>query len=274
MKRVLVTGSAGFIGKWVCEQLSNRDIEPVSFDRPRSIMDRGDLHIAMHNVDGVINLAGMLGTPEIFGAEYEAAMVNVMGAINVFDMAAIDQIPVVQIGTGHKGQPNPYAITKGAAEDIGLSRAQYLGERIVVVRAFHVYGEGQKAPAPHGPSLVRKIIPSFVCRALTGMDIEVTNDGEQVIDLVYVDDVAKVLVDALTAEPGSILQAGTGKPISVNQAARDVRTWACSTSHIVHTSGRLGEPPGAVVVADDPLCTNPWPYRLAEVVEWYRRTLK
>lgn len=270
MKRVLVTGSKGFIGQWVCRELTARGVEPVPFDHPRTILDRDDLNVAVSNVDGVINLAGMLGTPEIFGAEHEAAMVNIIGAINVYDVAAIDGIPVVQIGTGHKGQPNPYAITKAAAEDLGLCRAQYLNERIVVVRAFHVYGEGQKAPMPYGPSNVRKIIPSFVCRALHNMDIEVTGDGQQLIDLVYVADVARVLVDALTAEPGCLLQAGTGKSVSVEQVAHDVRTWVGSKSRIVTGMRRMGEPAGAVVVADDPLCFNPWPYRLEETIKWYR----
>lgn len=273
MKRVLVTGSNGFIGQWVVDALKTRGIEPIPFDRPRSVLDRDDLHSAMAAVDGVINLAGMLGTPEIFGAEYEAACVNVLGAINVFDMAAIDNIPVVQIGTGHKGQPNPYAITKAAAEDIGLCRAHYLQEKIIVVRAFHVYGEGQKPPPPHGTAAVRKIIPSFVCRALTNMAIEITGDGSQLIDLVYVEDVSNVLVDALFAARGSTLQAGTGKAISVLQAAHDVRAWTASQSGIVHTGPRLGEPAGAVVVADDPLCSNAWPHRLTETVDWYRRAL-
>jgi UDP-glucose 4-epimerase len=273
MKRVLVTGSTGFIGKWVVEELGSRGIEPVPFDGPRTVLDRDDIHSAMSLADGVINLAGLLGSPELFGSEYEAACVNILGAINVFDMAAIDRIPVVQIGTGHKGWPNPYAITKAAAEDLGLCRARYLNEKIIVVRAYHVYGEGQKAAPPHGTSTVRKIIPSFICRALTGMDIEVTGDGSQLIDLVYVQDVAKVLVDALWAEPGSTLEAGTGKAVSVLQAAHDVKAWTASPSDIVHTGPRLGEPAGAVVVAGDPLCSNPWPHRLTETVEHYRRLL-
>lgn len=271
MRRVLVTGSTGFIGRWVVDDLARRGIEPVPFDSPRTVLNRDDVHSAMSGVDGVINLAGLLGSPELFGSEYEAACVNILGALNVFDMAAIDGIPVVQIATGHKGQPNPYAITKAAAEDLALCRAQYLNEKIVVVRAYHVYGPGQKPPPPHGRATVRKIIPSFVCRALTGMDIEVTGDGSQLIDLVYVEDVAKVLVDALWVEPGAILEAGTGKAVSVLQAAHDVKAWTTSPSSIVHTGLRLGEPAGAVVVAGDPLCFNPWPHRLTETVEHYRR---
>ena len=277
MRRALVTGSAGFIGRWVGEALSTRGIEPVAFDRPNSVLDRGALANAMADVDGVINLAGVLGTPEMFGSERHAAEVNVLGAVNVYDAALARGCPVVQIGTGHKGQPNPYAITKGAAEDIGLARARYRGEPITVVRAFHVYGMGQHAPPPHGSSGVRKIIPSFVCRALTGMDLEVSGDGSQLIDLVHVSEVAEVLVYALWAPPGALLQAGTGKPMTVTKAALDV-VRACEgmtglRSRIVHAGPRMGEPPGAVVVADAPSCSNPWPYRLQETIDWYRTRL-
>lgn len=273
MKRVMVTGSAGFIGSWVREALTLKGIETVSFDHPSTILDRSALAHAMGGVQGVINLAGVLGTPELLGSEHQAVLVNAVGAVNVFDLARSYGIPVVQIGTGHKDQPNAYAISKGAAEDLALARAQWTGQRISVVRAFHVYGEGQKATAPHGPSPVRKIIPSFVCRALTGMDIEISHEGDQLIDLVYAEDVATVLVDALVAPPGSLLQAGTGKAIAVEQVAHDVKAWCQSRSRIVHTGPRPGEPAGAVVVADAPLCPNPWPHRLTETVEWYRRQL-
>lgn len=276
MRRVLVTGSAGFIGRWVCEALARRGIEPVQYDRPYSVLDRGELDRAICGAEGVINLAGALGTAELFdgNAQRHAAEVNILGAINVYDAARVFDVPVVQIGTGHKGQPNPYAITKAAAEDIGLARARWQGERITIVRAFHAYGIGQHAPPPHGRSAVRKIIPSFVCRALTGMDIEVSGDGSQIIDLVHVGEVAEVLVDAFAVDPGSVLQAGTGKPVTVTKAALDV-AHACESltglrSRIRFGRPRLGEPPGAVVVADAPMCPSAWPYRLSETIEWYR----
>lgn len=273
MKRVLVTGSGGFIGWWVTQELANAGIEPVPFDRPNSVMDKPTLAATMSQVDGVINLAGMLGTSETFGNEYDAAYVNILGAINVYDAAALFKLPVVQIGTGHKGQPNPYAITKACAEDLALARAEFLREHIVIVRAYHAYGAGQKAPAPHGPSPIRKIVPSFVCRALTGMDLEINGDGEQLIDLVHAEDVARTLVLALSADPGAIIEAGTGKPTTVLDAARTIIEVCRSTSNITFIPPRPGEPVGASVVAAEPACSNAWPYLLDETVTWYRRSL-
>jgi UDP-glucose 4-epimerase len=269
---VLVTGGRGFIGQAVIRELVSRGIVAVPFDHPYDVRNIDEL-AKFSAVDGVINLAGILGTAETIGEEYEAAHVNILGALNVFD--AFRNVPIVQIATGHEGQPNPYALTKACITGLALSRAQWMGQKIAVVRAYHVYGPGQKMCAPHGHSKVRKIVPSFVARALTGMPIEINGDGKQKVDLVYVDDCAKVLVDALTGPYGTVLDAGTGVKTTVLQAAHDVLVAAgVEKSEFRFGPMRKGEPEGAVVVAGAPLCSNPWPYRLVETVDWYREKLE
>lgn len=272
MTRVLVTGGHGWIGRAVCRELEARGDDALAYDHVGGydVLNLEQLRSEISSSDGVINLAGLLGTAELIGAERAGVEVNITGALNVFDAAAECGVPVVQIGTGHKGQLNPYAITKGAAEDLALCRAIYRDELITVVRAYHVYGPGQKMCPPHGTATVRKIIPSFVCRALTGMDLEVYGNGAQLIDLVYVDDVARILVDALAGPYGRVFEAGTGKATTVKCAAEDVLLAVSSSSRVTHLSMRSGEPEESRIVADEPLCLNPWPYRLVEVVESYR----
>lgn len=272
--RVLVTGGAGFIGKYVAAELKQRGHTVVLFDGHHNITDFKALASAAEPCDGIINLAGQLGTEEMIGAEARAVRVNIEGAVNVYDTAAALGIPVVQIGTGHKGQPNPYAITKAAAEELGLARAQWRGEKITVVRAFHAYGPGQKIPPPHGTARVRKIIPSFICRALTGMPLEVWGSGEQQIDLVHVEDVARQLVEGLGGPWGRVREAGTGVATTVNQAAWDVIKATDSNSDVVHLPMRLGEPEGACVVAEWPKALTHWPYGLLPTIDWYRRELR
>jgi len=271
-----VTGSSGFIGRHVTAELERRGDVVVPLDRPRlDITHAPDVVEAMRGADAVINLAGLLGTPELFGNERRAAEVNILGALAIYDVAARRGIPVVQIGTGHKGQPNPYAITKGCAEDLGLARARWRGEKITVVRAYHVYGPGQLPGPPHGPASVHKFFPTFACRALTGVPLELHGGGGQLIDPVHVADVAETLCDAISGPYGEVVEAGCGKAFSVAQVAEGIVAAAAPgwSAALMAAPVRAGEPEGAEVVAAGPVCRNPWPHLLAETVEWYREWL-
>ncbi len=272
--RVLVTGGAGFIGQAVKVDLEHRGHVFVPFDHGHDVCDPADVVQMAVGCDAIINLAGVLGTAETVGAEQAAARVNILGALSVADAAKRIGVPMVQIGTGHKGQPNPYAITKACAEDLLLARAQWCGQDINVVRAFHAYGPGQKVCSPHGEAKVRKIVPSFVCRALTGMPLEVNGSGNQLIDLVHVAEVARILVDALDGPVwGQVIEAGTGLATSVLSAAERIIDVCGSSSTIVRVPMRDGEPVVSRVVAERPASVKLWAYGLDETVRYYERML-
>jgi UDP-glucose 4-epimerase len=268
--RVLVTGGGGFIGQAVRRHLEANGDEFVSFDHPNDIRSFPAVTNAIAGADGVINLAGILGTEETLSQESKLIDVNIGGALVVASACQRAGVPLVQIGTGHRGQLNVYAITKACAEDLLLARAKWSGASINVVRAFHAYGPGQKAPPPYGEATVRKIIPAFVCAALRGDTIKVNGTGLQLIDLVHVDDVARVLVDALDGPYGHTFDAGTGKGVTVMQAARDVVKACESTSKIELVPMRRGEPLVSEVVAKWPHRKfRPWP-TLDDTIEYYR----
>jgi UDP-glucose 4-epimerase len=281
--KVLVTGSSGFIGRHLRAELCQRGHVVIPFDQPQDIRSVADVERALfgRDIGAVVNLAGMLGTPELLGAERQAAETNILGAVNIYDAAKrYGGVPVVQIGTGHKGQPNPYAITKACAEDLGLARARWLGEKITVVRAYHVYGPGQIPGPPHGPAKVHKFFPTFACNALEGLPLELCGGGGQLIDPVHVSDVAVALADAIDGPYGTVTEAGCGKPVSVAQVAEDIaraagRTmpWALVPWALVGVAPRPGEPGFAEVVAASPVCRNPWPYLVPETIAWYREWL-
>jgi UDP-glucose 4-epimerase len=272
--RVLVTGGAGFIGAAVRSNLLLRGHSFIPFDHGHDICDHNDVQREALTCEAIINLAGVLGTSETVGADRWPARVNILGALTVADAAKDLGVPMVQIGTGHKGQPNPYAITKACAEDLLLARAQWCGQNINVVRAFHAYGPGQKVCPPHGEAKVRKIVPSFVCRALTGMPIEVNGSGRQLIDLIHVAEVARILVDAIDGPVfGQVIDAGTGLATTVLDAAEQIIDACGSTSRIVLVPMRDGEPVASRVVSDHPESPKRWPYGLDETIRYYERTL-
>jgi nucleoside-diphosphate-sugar epimerase len=268
-----VSGGAGFIGSAVRRLLEARGDTMVSFDHPLDVRAYSTvLHFAS-GVDGVINLAGILGTAETIDNEGPSIAVNIQGALNVADACRFHDIPMVQIGTGHRGQLNPYAVTKACAEDLVLTRAMWSGLKANVVRAFHAYGPGQKAPPPYGTATVRKIIPSFVCAAIRQDPLIVNGTGLQRIDLVHVDDVAAALVEGLGYPYGRTLEAGTGTDVSVQDAARDVVAAVGTHTTIRYVPMRPGEPTYSEVFAKEPAVpARPWP-SLDDTIAYYREML-
>jgi UDP-glucose 4-epimerase len=132
---------------------------------------------------------------------------------------------------------------------------KYRNTKVNIVRAVNAYGPRQLAVAPFGPGKVRKITPSFVCRALTHMDVEVYGDGSQVSDMVYVADVAKALVNAMAkAHMGEVfdvpVEVGPEVNSTVQEVAELIIAISGSQSKIVNLPMRPGEIPGAVVKAD------------------------
>ena len=285
MRTVLVTGGAGFIGSYVVEDLIERGYEVSILDTrgrrvPGAVTFLGDTRDAISTAeaisrsDGVIHLAGVLGTAEMVANPRTAVESNIMGAVNVFEGAVAAGVPVVNIAIGNYWMDNPYSISKDTADRFSRMFNEYRGGRITTVRTFDAYGPRQVPSAPFGPSRVRKIIPAFVCRALSDRPIEIYGDGEQIIDLIYAADVARILVDALerTERAGpdaTVTEAGSGIPISVKDVAERVIEYAGKGS-IVHLPMRPGEKPGAVIVAKSKLPNAvPLDVGLPQTIDYY-----
>lgn len=275
--KIGVTGGSGFIGSHVVDRLHELGHQAVLFDR-RSAEFRfvdgqaqhvpvfmGDVmdpvataELAAH-VDGIIHLAAVLGTQETVANPVPAVMTNVRGSLNIFEACTAYDIPVVNICVGNTGMANPYSASKTCAETLGLMYLRDRGLRINQIRAVNAYGERQSMAAPYGPARVRKIMPAFIARALTGAPIEVYGDGRQVSDMVYVGDVAAALVRAVEAAAGGtcapeVMQIGPMQSATVLQVAELVQDEADELGYpqvdIVHLPMRPGETPGAHVTAD------------------------
>jgi len=278
MKHVLVTGGNGFIGGYVVEELQARGHSVSILDRHHVV---GDVHPAtglyfgdikdatlvteaVSHVDGVIHLAGVLGTQETIGNPLPAAETNILGGLNVINACSQYDVPLINIAVGNYWMDNTYSITKNTVERFVKMKAKEEGRVMASVRALNAYGPGQVAAAPYGPSRVRKIMPSFVCRALSGEPIEIYGNGSQVMDMIYVDDVARILVSALVAlsqgKKFTTIEAGTGVRTTVNDIAEEVVNQVFSqTGKIVtvtHLPMRPGEEEDSVVLGDPSTLTQ------------------
>jgi UDP-glucose 4-epimerase len=250
MTVTLVTGGNGFIGRYVVDKLHSQQREVIVLDRhvhpwdyptPHCEFYYGDIrdstHVAeaMAHADSWIHLAGVLGTQETIDDPRPAVETNITGGLNVLEAAARYKLPGVNIAVGNYWMNNPYSITKNTVERFAQMYNYHRGTQVTNVRVMNAYGPGQSVAAPFGPSKVRKITPSFICRLLTGLPIEIYGDGLQVMDMIHVRDVADILVAALlhTEQNGAVraarrndrldwgsMEAGTGRRTTVAQIAK------------------------------------------------------
>lgn len=297
--KVLVTGSSGFIGGYVLEELISRGHTPIAFDRhdkgwrPEGaelflgdITDEVAITEAVAHSDAFIHLAGVLGTQETIKNPNPAAFTNIQGGLNLFKASAQYKVPGVNIAVGNYWMNNTYSITKSTMERFAHMFNTESGTNITIVRALNAYGPRQVAAPPYGPSKVKKIMPAFINRALDGEPIEVYGDGSQVMDMIYVGDVAQVLVSAMEHHietgkpngPDSVYEAGSGNDTTVYQIAQAVNE-ACGQNrdNITNLPMRPGEPEKSIVLGDpgtleglDLRPFKPLDEGIKETVEYFR----
>lgn len=282
MRAIGVTGGNGFIGTWVCRELKDLGYKTVVFDHIKrsdtwvypyadeqfygDVKDESDVFELAGHVDGIIHLAAILGTQETIQKPIPSILTNIVGSVNVFEAATHYDIPVVYIGVGNhffrnEGATGSYTVSKACAEDYARMFTAYRSSKISVVRPVNAYGPGQSISSPFGSSKVRKIMPSFICRALTDQPIEVYGDGTQISDCVYVQDVAKVLASTLVFSANEnihfkeVIEVGPKNSYTVLDIANFVSEYVSqktgkSPVDIEHLPMRPGELPNSIIQAN------------------------
>jgi UDP-glucose 4-epimerase len=255
-----VTGGNGFIGHHITSELQNRGHDVLVFDhvnRPTTaelmlgdIRDRTAVFELAAHVDGIIHLAAVLGTQETIGNALPAVETNMIGGINILEAANQYGLPLVYAGVGNYWMNNTYSTTKTAVERLLYQFRDEQNARFATVRPVNAYGPGQRVAPPFGPGKVKKIMPAFSCRALTGQPLEVYGSGQQISDMIYVEDVANVFATTLehlenSPVPKYSIEAGPTESLTVRQVAEQVINKASIltgfTSEIIDLPMRPGE---------------------------------
>lgn len=248
--RVVVTGGTGFVGAATVRVLAAAGLEVHAVDlRPPSPRRPLPSAVTVHRLDAgspafaalvrrlrpqaVIHLAAQtrvaaslrdpLGDFEANVAMTArvarwAAEAGARRLVFASSAAVYGQPQAVPLPESAPCRPlSPYGLHKLLAEQYLLGAAHLYGLEVVVLRYANVYGPGQEAGLEGG------VVASFVERALAGLPLRVEGDGLQTRDFVFVDDVARANLLALTAAaPGAVLNVGTGQQVSVRQLAEQV----------------------------------------------------
>ena len=262
MKKILITGGAGFIGSHLCEGLLARGYQVRVLDSliygkrewipaacefmEGDIRDMGTCAKAAAGMDGVLHCAAMSRS----GPSQEQIDVctgsNITGTQNMLLAArdaGVKRFIYSGSSTYYGNRPPPhreddpadilniYGLTKRVGEQYALLFDQDFNLPSLVLRYFNVYGPRQ--PETGAYALVLGI---FLRRAADGQVLEIHGDGSQRRDFVHVRDVAAANIAALESTVrGTVFNVGSGTSLSVKELADMI------SPNQIHTPGRKGD---------------------------------
>jgi nucleoside-diphosphate-sugar epimerase len=266
--RILVTGGAGFIGRWVVGDLLDRGHSVLAADnlvagRPENLdefagragfegLEEGDVRDEaacrrwVRGVDAVAHLAASISVQESIDDPATTFDNDVVGTFRLLEasraagarflfMSTCMVYDRASAATGiaedHPVRPaSPYAAAKLSGEALTLSFGLAYRQPVTVVRPFNTYGPYQRSVGEGG------VVAIFTRRSLAGEPILIYGDGTQTRDLLYATDCARFVGDALLSDAvaGRIVNAGTGHDVSVNDLAATIEPDATRIHHIDH----------------------------------------
>ena len=265
---VAVTGGAGFIGAQTCRALLEAGhrvtaVDDLSHGRREALPPGVELvvldvrapqlaeELAGRKPDAVLHLAAQMDVRRSVADPVHDASVNVLGTVNALEAASrAGARRFVFASSGgavygeqsefpareeHPRRPaSPYGVSKLCGEEY-LELKRRGGLSAASLRYANVYGPGQDPLGEAG------VVAIFLHRMLSGGEPVINGDGEQTRDFVYVDDVARANLLALTGSAGGPLNVGTGCETSVNELARKLARAAGYGRPIAHAPPAPGE---------------------------------
>ena len=318
--KVLITGSAGFIGGHLYEKLKKEGNEVMGFDnwshpsknpinaemhtydirdnRPVYQM-RADgmlvklespLNIAIEWSDIVYHLAAQIHVDKSIKNPKETIDINVNGTLNILEACRKYSRKLVfassseVYGTSQKeymdethplDAQSPYAASKVAGDRLCKAYIDTYGCDICILRNFNTFGPYQN-DGGEGTSY-GAVIGIFTRAALRGEPLQIFGDGNQERDYIYITDALKGY--ELASVYNGVLNIGSGRTISINDLARNVKDLTGSKSEIVHIGARPGEVSRlcADITRAKKLGFSPttdFRKHLKEYIDWYAGTLQ
>jgi nucleoside-diphosphate-sugar epimerase len=264
---ILLTGGAGFIGRWVAKKLlddghhvwilddlsNGREANIEEFrDHPGlkafikgSILNETLLEslFSQHHFDLCYHLGASINVQDSIDDPRTTFNNDTVGTFYILEQCRKYNVKIVFMSTcmvydrcteltgiaeHHPVKPaSPYAGAKIAAENMVLSYYYAYGLPSVVIRPFNTYGPFQKTGGEGG------VVAIFIKNKLSGQTLNIYGDGTQTRDLLYVEDCARFVVEAgySNAVDGQIVNAGLGRDISINELAELI---VGDKSRIVH----------------------------------------
>ena len=264
MKRILVSGGAGFIGSHLCTRLVNEGHDVIcldnfftgSKDNIKHLMGNHHFEVVRHDVtypysaevDEIYNLACPASPIHYQHDPIQTAKTSVMGAINMLGLAMRLDAKILQASTSevygdpiihpqpesYWGNVNPvgyrscYDEGKRCPETLFMDYYRQNQTRIKIIRIFNTYG-------PRMLPNDGRVVSNFIIQALNNEDITIYGDGKQTRSFQYIDDLIEGMVRMMDTEDDFTGPINIGNPneFPVLELAERVIRMTGSTSKIV-----------------------------------------
>lgn len=265
MKRVLVTGGAGFLGSHLCKRLLAEGNEVICLDNyftgsKRNILPlmnepyfepvRADVCTPYFaEVDEIYNLACPASPVHYQYNAIKTVKTSVMGALNMLGLAKRLNVKILQASTSEVygdpvvhpqpesywgnvnciGERSCYDEGKRCAETLFVSYHKQNGVKTKIARIFNTYG-------PNMHPCDGRVVSNFIVQALRNKDITVAGDGSQTRSFQYVDDLIEGFLRLMATEDEFIGPVNIGNPgeFTILQLAEKIIELTGSHSKIVY----------------------------------------
>jgi len=273
MKRILVTGGAGFLGSFLCEKLLKEGNEVISLDNYFSGNKRNIEHLLAnsrfetirHDVTQPIHLE----VDEIYNFACPASPVHyqhnpvhttktcVMGAINMLELARNVKAKIIQASTSEiygdplvhpqkeeywgnvntMGARSCYDEGKRAAETLFFDYHKQYSVEIKIIRIFNTYG-------PRMSIDDGRVVSNFIVQALRGEDLTIYGKGDQTRSFCFVDDLVEGITNFMNLKSDEIgpINLGNSEEFTILELAEKVLKLTNSKSKIIYSTLPQNDP--------------------------------
>jgi UDP-glucose 4-epimerase len=267
MKKILITGGAGFIGRHLADHLASRDDTAVTvidneslgdrrhldLDKIRflhgDLVNRDDVRSALEGQDAVVHLAADTRVMDSIENPQRNFDNNVIGTFNLLELCrelGVGRVVAASTGGAILGDVEPPVheqMPPQPTSPYGASKLMLEGYLSAYSSSFGVSGCALRFSNIYGPRSFHKgsVVAHFFKQILAGEPLVVYGDGSQTRDYLYVGDLVEAIRVAMDSDAQGAYQLGSGKPTTLNQLIDAMRAVTGGDLDVDYRDFRAGE---------------------------------